>query len=686
MGLILTQGTAFSSSGRIISDISFSQSSENATIKVSFNFPVRYLRHYPANNGKEVRIQFEPMSANTEDKLDLKKRESHFPPTSNPAGAVRVEYEGRDLLTPTILIVFDAPCYFDVTHGDDARSIQVLVSSGDRTTGHDPSTLSEQRIQALLSEGAAVMAEKNYSRAIQVYTKLLDAQDPEVLETAQFQLALSRERFGHMAHAKAEYENYIKNYPDGRHIEEAKKRLSNLLGDFRSPIRGGSASRRMHTPHLENDFYGSISVYYDRDESYYEDNDGNIEDEPVTNINSLFTNVDATWRLRSDKYTIETTAIGSMENDSVADRDNKTRVSALYTDFETSTESVNIRLGRQSSSKGGVFGHFDGGRFGYRFLDKVRLNLVGGYPVERSSDGFDETGKHFYGLNFDFGAPDDRWNFNTYIVEQLNGSINDRRAVGTEIRYSGNRGSFFTLTDYDILYNKMGLLLFSGNYLLPNERTQFNLSADLRSSPLLSTSNALIGQTTPALETLVDELGETAVRQLAEDRSLTSKFVTMGLSHPLTDHIQVSTDVSWSKVDAAPASGGVDAFESTGDEYYFSLQFFGNGFFKTNDLSTFSLRYAITDLRDTSTLLTSVRYPIGSRWRICPKIRIDYRKNKLYTGDQLQYRPGLRLEYTLSRRWRFEVEGEYSYANNKLPGLAIERKGYSFSLGSRWNF
>lgn len=694
-GLLLTQATAFSSSGRIISDISFSKNPNEATLKVSFNYPVRYLRHYPLNNGKEVRIQFEPIVTDTGDKLNLKKRESYFPPTANPAGAVRVEYEGRDLLKPTVLVVFDEPRNFDVKQGDDFRSIRVLVpfgiDAGDRNQpaasfSGSPGMSAKQPEQTLLAEGMRVMAEENYSRAIQVYTKLLDSQDPEVLETAQFQLALAREHIGHLAHARAEYENYLIKFPNGNHADEAKNRLSNLLGDFRAPMRNRSASRRMDTSYLENDFFGSISVYYDRDESYYEDNDGNLENEPVTNINSLFTNLDVTWRLRSDKYTIETTVIGSLENDLVEDRDDETRISALYTDFENKTESVNVRLGRQSSSKGGVFGHFDGARFGYRVHDKVRVNLVGGYPVERSSDGFDETGKYFYGLNFDLGSHDDGWGFNTYFIDQLNGNINDRRAVGTEIRYLGNRGSFFTLADYDILYNEIGIVLFTGDYVLPNDQTRITLSVDLRSSPLLCTSNALIGQTAPTLEMLVDEIGETAAHQLAEDRSLAGRFVTLGLSHPLTDKIQIAGDVSWSKVDGAPASGGVDAFESTGDEYYYSLQFYGNSLLKSDDLSTLSLRYAITELRDTSSIFASMRYPIGSRWRVSPKFQIDYRKNKLYTGDQMQYRPGLRLEYIPSRIWRFEIEGEYSYTDKKLPGLAIERKGYSFSLGSRFDF
>lgn len=627
----------------------------------------------------------------------------------------RIEFEGRDLPDPTLLIVFDKARNFDAKQGDDFRSLLVLIPiekkpavtklskpSGKTGTAATPSAekagqlpsvtperkpgmLSPQREQALLDEGKLVMVEGDYARAVQVYTRLLDSTNRQTQETAQFQLALAQENVGHLAHARAEYKNYLRTFPEGPNREEARDRLKNLLSA--KPIRLGAPGDTISRGESlwENEFYGSISVYYDRDESYYEDEEDDEEDEKITNINSLTTGFDGTWRLSNGRYTFETVAIGSYENDYLDEGENETRSSALYFDVENVNETLNFRAGRQSSSKGGVLGRFDGARFGYALFEKVRFNMVAGYPVERSSDGL-ETDKYFYGINFDLGRFYDHWDFNIYAIDQINDGIDDRRAVGGEIRYIGGRGSFFTLLDYDILYDELGIFLFAGNYLFPNDKTRINISADYRSSPILSTSNALIGQTSPTLQALVDSLGEDAVRQLARDRSLESSFITLGVSHPLTDNVQFATDVSWSRLDGAPASGGVDALESTGDEYYYSLQLIGNSIFESGDLSTLSLRFADTKQRDTYTLIINTRYPLNDRWRINPKLQIDYRENKVLTGDQWRYRPALRLEYLFTKNWRFEVEGEYSYADKELDGLAEDREGYSFSLGFRWDF
>jgi hypothetical protein len=264
--------------------------------------------------------------------------------------------------------------------------------------------------------------------------------------------------------------------------------------------------------------------------------------------------------------------------------------------------------------------------------------------------------------------------------------IDDRRAVGLEVRYLGERASFFSLFDYDLLFDQPNIFLFSGNYLLPNDRTRLNVSADFRRSPSLSASNALIGQVSPSLETLKESIGEDELQKLAEDRSLESSYVTVGFSHSLTERMQLAADVAWSKLDGSPASGGVEAIESTGDEFYYTVQLLTDNFIMTGDLTTVSLRYADTKKRDTYTLIVQSRLPLGDRWKINPKLQVDYRENKELTGDQWRIRPSLRLEYAIAKSLHFEIDGEYSWANEELEGIAEDRKGYTISAGLRWDF
>ena len=110
------------------------------------------------------------------------------------------------------------------------------------------------------------MAEKDYMRAILVYTELLDAADPEARELAQFEVATAQEYEEHLAHARAEYKNYLT--PIQRKIlGSGTARLKALMGDRPIwlgttegiPIEAGGQR--------EHEYFGSVSVYYDRDES-----------------------------------------------------------------------------------------------------------------------------------------------------------------------------------------------------------------------------------------------------------------------------------------------------------------------------------------------------------------------------------------------------------------------------------
>ncbi len=708
-GLWCSEAMALSTRDRILSELSFNSGEDYAEIKVTFDFPVQYLRHIPPNYGKEVRIRLRPILASRDELEGLNKSESLSPPAKNPAGVVRVEYEGRDQSEPTLTIFFDKARQFEAKQGEDYRSLIIRVPTEkskeadekpeaddlaqEKQTnketalsekGHSPPKLvllTPERQESLLKEGIEAMAQKNYMRAVQIYTKLQESTDPEIQESVQFQLALAQEYAGHLAHAKAEYKNYMKTYPKGSNFNQVHDRYKALL--TARPAKEGESE---DTASLwKSEFFGSISEFYYRDASFVKDEKTEDNEQELVNVSSLTTGIDATWRLRSDKFQLEAVAVGSFEGDLSGDRDNKTRSSALYLDFRETDRTFTTRWGRQSGNSGGVLGRFDGGRFSYLLTDKVRLNLVAGYPVNKSSDGL-ETDKQFYGFNFDLGRFAEHWDVNGYFIDQTADGIADRRAVGTELRYVGKRGGFFTLADYDILYNEMSMFIFAGNWLLPNDSTRLNISADFRSNPIISTSNALIGQISPSLEELETSIGKSGLQKLAQDRTLDSSFVTLGISHTVKEDLQIAGDISWSKLSGAPASGGVEAMASTGDEFYYSTQVISNNFFRDGDISTLGLRYADTKQRDTYSLTMNTRQPINDKWRLTPRMRLDYRENKLQDGEQWRFRPALRAEYFLNKQWRLEFEGEYSMADKELPGIAEDKYGYLLTFGIRWDF
>jgi len=689
--LSISPGRASSIGDRVLSDISITREGQNIEVKVSFNFPVRYLRHYPLDYGKEVNIQLEPVLVGADNAGGLLKRESLSAPDNNQAGLVRVDYEGRDLAKPTIRVVLDKARKYDVKQGEDYRSLVVVLpmeeKAGQAMEARPAKTaakegrkmqsvvLTPQRQDELLKAGTEAMAAEQYMRAVLIYTELLDSEDPEVRELAQFTLATAQEHAGHMAHARAEYKNYLQEYPDGKNAGPARERLNALMSD--QPVMPGAQGETAGGWVI--DYFGSVSEYYDYDKSLFE------EGKDVENISSLFTGFNANWRAKSDRFKTEAVAVGSYELSFLKNKDDLVRVNRLYMDFADIRETFISRVGRQASSKGGVLTRFDGGNFGYLLTDRVRVNVVAGYPVNLPYDGVD-TDRYFYGLNFDLGRFFDHWDFNAYIINQIADDVDDRRAVGGEARFIGQRSSFYSLLDYDIIYDEVSVFLFTGNYLLPNDKTRFTFQWDYRGVPILSTSNALIGQISPSLDVLEDVLGEDEVRRLAEDRTLDSHFATVGVSQPITDNIQIAGDISWSKIDGSSPSGGVDAFESTGDEFFYFLQLIGSGLIKEGDVSSTGLRYADTKYRDIYTFTVNTRYPMYARLWISPRLEIDYRENKLQPGDQWRFIPGLNLEYTFMENWLFEIDGEYRFANEELPGVADGKDGYTFTAGIRWDF
>ncbi|MCF8062434.1 MAG: hypothetical protein K9M82_07955 [Deltaproteobacteria bacterium] len=110
----------------------------------------------------------------------------------------------------------------------------------------------------------------------------------------------------------------------------------------------------------------------------------------------------------------------------------------------------------------------------------------------------------------------------------------------------------------------------------------------------------------------------------------------------------------------------MEAIESSGYEFYYSLQLIGNSLLKEDDLSALSIRYAGKDLRDTYTLIVNSRYPINDMWRINPRMQVDYRI----------IRYALQLDTATAKRlgWVFEDLG---YSPEQLdPLLAVPIKGY----------
>jgi hypothetical protein len=539
-------------------------------------------------------------------------------------------------------------------------------------------TTSDAKIYALMQEARKAITENQIGHAIQLYTKVLRYPDNAYSRDALEYLGLARERNRQYAHAIREYKRYLELYPEGEGSVRVQQRLAGLTTADKQPTASPAGKGRASgaTPW---EVYGGFSQYYRRDESTT-DAGGDL----VTQ-SSLSNDLDVNARKRSSTYDLRTRFTGSYQHDFLDDGPGSyNSISSLYVGGSQKKLGVSARLGRQSRNTGGVLGRFDGLLLGYQVTDWLELSSVAGFPVFSTRDGL-ETDRYLYGLSADLGTFANAWDFETFIIEQQNDGILDRRAVGGEARYFDPSRSLLTFVDYDISYDSLNTLIALGTWTLP-DRTTLNASFDYRNSPLLTTTNALQGQTVRDLEDLLDRFTEDQLRQFAEDRTADLTTVSMGVSHPFSARWQISGDVTVSDLSGTDASGGVDAILGTGREYFYGLQLIGSSVITEGDTTVMGLRYANTSTADITTATLDTRYPVFSDWRINPRMRVDYRDNTSTDSTQWIASPSLRIDYRWRRRYRFEIEGGGEWSTEDLPNDTRDSSAWFFSVGYRADF
>ncbi|MEQ1524218.1 MAG: tetratricopeptide repeat protein, partial [Aestuariivirga sp.] len=79
-----------------------------------------------------------------------------------------------------------------------------------------------------VAEGKKSLAAKDYAHAVGFFTKAVTEGNASARQEGQELLGLARERAGQLAHAKAEYETYLKLYPKGAGAARVRQRLSGV--------------------------------------------------------------------------------------------------------------------------------------------------------------------------------------------------------------------------------------------------------------------------------------------------------------------------------------------------------------------------------------------------------------------------------------------------------------------------
>lgn len=578
---------------------------------------------------------------------------------------------------------------------------------------------------------AALKAGEN-DRAIQILTRALTLPENERTARALELLGLTRERKGQVAHAQAEYDEYLRRYPSGEGADRVRQRVSALLNpatqtsqELRKPTgRTGDAGQPASWRWGAR---GSFSQFYFRDQSTSKFLDATridptAEVDNSVNLNQLLSNADISLTGGSDRNQLLLRAAGSYTRDfrpaskrtdpftgvETFRRNHVKSISALYFDFSDSTFNVSGRIGRQTRNSSGILGRFDGGLLGWQVKPKLRVNLAAGFPVASSRITSVSTDRFFYGVAADIGSKSDKLQTTLYWFDQRSRGLIDRQSVGTEMRYLYDRFNAYAIFDYDVHFKKVNLGLVTLNYAM-KDQSSISFTADYRQSPLLTTTSALNGifaQTLPgsltkvrSLSDLKPSLTDRQIYQLALDNTQIAKTVTVSYSRPISQKLQGNLDFTMTNTGGYLGSSRAiraaipplnPAQPAVGREYYYGAQLVGSGMLFSNDIYILSARYADNERSRTYTADINARIPITNKFRLSPRARYGFRDDKLTASTFRQIQPTLRINYYPIRQSEIEIEigGNFSRQHQMSAGInsVSTERGIVLSAGYRLDF
>jgi hypothetical protein len=556
--------------------------------------------------------------------------------------------------------------------------VQTTAKAGQSdTVGTAPRTsaVDDQASQRML-EARQAMLDQDWDRAVKLLTSVLASADTTDHMQAREFLGLARERKGQLAHAKAEYQRYLEDYPDSEGAPRVQQRLVGLVTAGESPKTTRVDSQAGSASDSDWDMYGSLWQYYYRDVR-------SVGDEQRV-VDALYTNVDTVGRYDGERYGVMSRVNGGYRHflSGVEDGD-ESYINLAYLELTDDKIGLSGRLGRQSRHSGGVLGRFDGAFMAYRISPRVTLNGVAGYTVDTTREAF-QNERSLYGLSMDLTDMVQDMDFSLFYNAQDYSGATDRRAVGGEMRYFVERGNLLGLVDYDTYYGALNIAMLSGSWNFPG---QWIVSANLdyRRSPLITSRNALIGQQTQSMDILLSQVGEEEVRIMAEDRSAEYQSAMFGLSHPLNDRFQIQLHASMFNLSSTESSGGVAGYPGTGNEFAYDMQFIGTSLLSQGDMSIIGVRYVDGNRYSTMSMFLNSRFPLAPGFRIQPRVRIDRRSRMFDDLQEWIISPSVRLDYSIGpHALELDLGGEWWQQDGAVT--ATDASAYFMNLGYRLVF
>jgi len=499
-----------------LEEITLQPQEETVVATIRLSGPVRYQRHFPAKHSKYLEIYYDRVNSNStaEPWVDFETRES---PRTNTIPTFTVTTRDQST-SPKLVIEFATEADYSVMPGPDGASFVITILRDKSpvaavaatkvslpflptiatpivVAGANGEVDYNQQGNQLMVTGREALSKKDYDAATQAFNKLLLLPPNQYTQDAQEWVGVSRERGGQLAKAKIEYELYLKLYAASSGAARVQQRLAGLA----NPVAIKAATSDKKKQQDRQLTQGSITSRYYYGTSTIKNTPTDLTSaswDPSTttlvDTNFLNTYVDASERLITEEYDARIVFRDVAMQNFAGKQSNRNRMNAAYFDIKNRLSDYSARLGRQSSSGGGVMGRYDGITASYGAPQDFKTTVVAGQLVDFVST---------YNQPIFYGATVEKGPVSVYVINQLNEGMVDRRAVGGDIKYFESKMTAYALVDYDIYFQQLTNVLATGTLSL-DSGTTFN--AMVNYNKLVSERNALMGATSTSVGDLIE--------------------------------------------------------------------------------------------------------------------------------------------------------------------------------------
>ncbi|MEW5770208.1 MAG: hypothetical protein AB1831_07560 [Pseudomonadota bacterium] len=714
-----------------------------ADIVVHFAGKILYTRHVPLHEGKTLRVFFKELDAAPH--AQGYTQETLWTTENGRIPKAAISYQHRE---DGLVVEFDRSTRYKVRAGADGRSIvitipaaplplaepspaktvppapgegvpaasappEALARPGEPAAAPSPQEV-ESKARREMEEARQALAGKDGATAANRLYRILGLPQNALTEEAQALIGEARELKGEQARARAEYQLYLKLYPQGAHAERVRARLAALDQAGGVPARAPEARKAAKKPGAPAEWKinGSVSSYYYTGKSTIEtlvapppgELTFNRETLSAVDQDALITSLNFNARRRDDDTDMRV-VLRDTDNQNFLDPDRSyNRLYSAYFERTDKAKGYAFRVGRQNPDGGGVLDRFDGVSGAYDLNPRWRAHAVYGKAVEFLSP-FD---KKFYGGSIELLGQSGVPGISLYAIEQTLDGYGDRRAVGTEVRYFDGKASAYGLIDYDLHYKGVNIALLQGNYLGAGGDNYFFIY-DHRRAPSYSLVNAMLGAPGVSLNDLVAVEGIDLVRDQAIALSAVSDMFAVGMTHPLSERWQVGADYRRTSISSTqpvtvvlPLSmlsacvGTIDAINGTcvidtaampgsGVSHVFTVQGIGNNLFAPNAVGVGNLSHILAPTYTGTAVSLVYLRPLGEKWKL--DINLRYYTQQSDNGDrQRRLSPSLRLSYQWKSNWYFEGEIGREISDYSTSTLSDHTVRDYIYFGIRWDY